>query len=40
MNNARRTRLALEAHYQFLTCLIPAVERFLRSQKFLLGDRI
>ena len=31
---------ALEAMYQFLLWLIPAVEKFPRSQKFLLGDRI
>jgi hypothetical protein len=30
----------LEAHFQFLQWLIPAVERFPRAQKFLLGDRI
>jgi hypothetical protein len=39
-NNARRTGPALEAHYRFLLWLIPAVEKFPRSQKFLLGDRI
>jgi hypothetical protein len=39
-DNARRTGPALEAHYQFLLWLIPTVERFPRSQKFLLGDRI
>ena len=31
---------AVEQMYQFLRWLIPAVERFPRSQKFLLGDRI
>ena len=31
---------AVERMYQFLLWLIPAVERFPRSQKFLLGDRI
>ena len=31
---------ALEAHYQFLLWLVPTLERFPRSQKFLLGDRI
>ena len=31
---------ALEAMYQFLLWLIPAVEKFPRAQKFLLGDRI
>ena len=39
-DNERRTGPALEAHYQFLTWLIPTIERFPRSQKFLLGDRI
>jgi phage tail protein X len=37
---ARRTGSALEAHFQFLLWLIPAVEKFPRTQKFLLGDRI
>ncbi len=37
---ARQTGPALEAHYQFLLWLIPTLERFPRSQKFLLGDRI
>jgi len=40
VDNARRTGPAHEAHYRFLTWLIPTVERFPRSQKFLLGDRI
>ncbi len=31
---------AVEHMYQFLLWLIPAVEKFPRSQKFLLGDRI
>ncbi len=31
---------ALEAMYQFLLWLIPTVEKFPRSQKFLLGDRL
>jgi len=39
-NRARRTGPALEAMYQFQLWLIPAVEKFPRSQKFLLGDRI
>ena len=39
-DNARKTGPALETHYQFLTWLVPTVERFPRSQKFLLGDRI
>lgn len=39
-DNARRTGPALEAHQQFLLWLMPTIERFPRSQKFLLGDRI
>jgi hypothetical protein len=39
-DNARRTGPALEAHRQFLLWVVPTVERFPRSQKFLLGDRI
>ena len=37
---ARQTGPALEAHYQFILWLVPTLERFPRSQKFLLGDRI
>jgi hypothetical protein len=37
---ARRTGPALEAAYRFQLWLIPTVEKFPRSQKFLLGDRI
>lgn len=36
----RATGPALESHYRFMLWLVPAVERFPRSQKFLLGDRI
>lgn len=39
-NSARRTGPALEAMYQYIIWLVPTVERFPRSQKFLLGDRI
>ena len=39
-DNARRTGPAIEAHQQFLLWLVPAVEKFPRSQKFMLGDRI
>lgn len=39
-DNARRTGPALEAHQQFLLWLVPTVEKFPRSQKYLLGDRI
>ena len=37
---ARLTGPALEKHYQFLTWLLARVEKFPRSQKFTLGDRI
>ena len=37
-DGARGTGPALEAHYRFLPWLVPAVERFPRSQKFLLGE--
>ena len=39
-NNARRTGPALEAMYQFMLWLVPAIDKFPRSQKFVLGDRI
>lgn len=39
-DNARRTGPAIEAHYQFLNWLVPAIARFPREQRFLLGDRI
>lgn len=39
-DNARQTGPALEAHRRFLLWLIPTIEKFPRSQKFLLGDRI
>lgn len=38
--SARKTGPALEALYRFLLWLVPTVEKFPRSQKFLLGDRI
>jgi hypothetical protein len=38
--SARTTGAALEACYRFLLWLIPTLEKFPRSQKFLLGDRI
>lgn len=38
--SARKTGPALEALYRFLLWFVPAVEKFPRSQKFLLGDRI
>ena len=37
---ARRTGPALEAHQDFMLWLIPTLEKFPRSQRFLLGDRI
>ena len=40
VDHARATGAVLEAHYRFIVWLAPAVERFPRSQKFLLGDRI
>ena len=39
-NRARTTGPALEAHYRFVLWVVPAVERFPRKQKFLLGERI
>ena len=39
-DGARGTGPALESHYRFLLWLVPAVEHFPRSRKFLLGDRI
>ena len=39
-DRSHNTGPALESHLRFLAWLIPAVERFPRSQKFLLGDRI
>ena len=40
VHHARTTGAALEAHYRFILWLVPAVDRFPRSRKFLLGDRI
>jgi hypothetical protein len=39
-DNARKTGPAVEAHFQFLMWLVPASEKFPRTQTFLLGDRI
>ena len=39
-DGARDTGPALELHYRFVVWLIPALARFPRTQKFLLGDRI
>ncbi|MCY4319625.1 MAG: hypothetical protein OXE76_10670 [Alphaproteobacteria bacterium] len=35
-DGARATGPALEAHYRFTLWLVPVLERFPRSQKFLL----
>ena len=40
MDNARRTGPALEKAYQFVLWLLPTVEKFLRGQRLLLGDRV
>ena len=39
-SDARAVGPALESHDRFLLWLVPAVERFPRGRKFLLGDRI
>jgi hypothetical protein len=39
-DNSKRTGAALEAHYQFLVWLGPTLEKFPKSHKFTLGDRI
>lgn len=39
-DRSRKSGVALEKAYRFLLWLIPAVEKFPRSQKFLLGDRM
>ena len=39
-DGARRTGPALEAMYQLVKWLVPSLDRFPRSRKFLLGDRI
>lgn len=39
-DRSRTTGTALEKWYQFLRWLIPTVEKFPKSQKFTLGDRI
>jgi len=37
---AKQSGIALEKDYQFMLWLMPTVEKFPRSQKFLLGDRM
>ena len=39
-DNSKRTGAAIEAHYQFLLWLGPALENFPKGHKFTLGDRI
>jgi hypothetical protein len=39
-DHSKRTGPAVEAHYQFLLWLIPTIERFPKSHKFVFGDRI
>src|SRR5262245_39674171 len=37
---SRQVGPVLESHFRFLLWLVPALNRFPRDQKFLLGDRI
>jgi hypothetical protein len=39
-DNSRRTGAAIEAHYRFLAWLVPTIEKFPKSHKFTIGDRI
>jgi hypothetical protein len=39
-DNSKRTGPAIEAHYRFLAWLAPTIEKFPRSHKFTIGDRI
>jgi hypothetical protein len=39
-DNSKRTGAAIEAHYRFLAWLAPVVEKFPKSHKFTIGDRI
>jgi len=39
-DNSKRTGAAVEAHYQFLVWLVPTIEKFPKSHKFTIGDRI
>ena len=39
-DHAKQTGIALEKAYQFTLWLIPTVEKFPRTHKFVLGDRI
>jgi hypothetical protein len=40
MRDFKHTGAVIEAHYQFLVWLLPTVEKFPRSYKFSVGDRI
>jgi hypothetical protein len=40
VDNSRRTGAAIEMHYRFLTWLVPTIEKFPRSLKFTIGERI
>ena len=39
-DGARETGPALESHYRFIIWLVPVLDGFPRSQRFLLGDRV
>jgi hypothetical protein len=39
-DNSKRTGAAIEAHYRFLAWLAPTIEKFPKSHKFTVGDRI
>ena len=39
-DNSKRTGAAVEAHYRFLAWLVPTIEKFPKSHKFTIGDRI
>ncbi len=39
-DSSRRTGPAIEAHFQFILWLTQTVDKFPRSQRFILGDRI
>jgi hypothetical protein len=39
-DNSRRTGAAIEAHYRFVVWLVPTIDKFPKSHKFTIGDRI
>ena len=39
-DHSRQTGIAMEKTYQFMLWLVPTVEKFPRSLKFSLGDRV